>query len=188
MENLKYIYILDSYINSLNVEIKSDNNKLYKNLLETRISTYIDKDKVKNNFNSEMYNLDLVKSLITNKYIFAEILSLRNIAVSTEETKLKEYDNLDEVEDEENELDDNKYLQGDEEKITKTEKIMYKFEFTTTGDDSFYGFEYSQFNNDIHEKLSSIKGPSVIKVLLGPNIEVRRGIFYLNNQNFKLLL
>ena len=78
-------------------------------------------------------------------------------------------------------------MQGNEQKITKTEKIYYKFSFTTTGDDLFYGFEYDQFSNLIHDKLSCIKGPVFLKVLLGPKIEIRRGIFYLNNNNFKIL-
>ena len=187
MDNLKHIFVLDDYINSLSEEIKLNNEKLYKHLIETDISKYIDKDKVKNNFNSELYNLEVPKFLIDNKYIFAQINSIRNIAISKEETKLKEYDNLDEVEDEDNVIDDNKYLQSDEEKISKTEKIYYKFGLTTTGEDLFYGFEYSQFSNMIHDRLSSIKGPTFLKVLLGPKIEIRRGIFYLNNNNFKIL-
>ena len=187
MEYLKYIFSLDNYINNLTDEIKSNKQKLYQHLIKTNISIYIDKEKVKNNFNSEIYNLEVPKSLIDNKYIFAQINSIRNVAISKEETKLKEYDNLDEVDDEENAIDDNKYLQGDEEKIAKTEKIYYKFEFTTTGEDSFFGFEYSQFSNEIHDKISSIKGPIFIKVLLGPKIEIRRGIFYLNNNNFQIL-
>ena len=187
MDNLKYIYISNEYMNTLNEEIKSNKEQLFKKLIETNISDYIDKEKVKNNFNSSLFNLQIQKSLIENIYIFAQIISIRNINISKEETKLKEYDNLDEVEDEDNIIDDNKYLQGDQEKVSKTEKITYKFEFTTTGEDSFYGFEYFQFNNNIHNKLSEIKGPSFPKVLLGPKIEIRRGIFYLNNANFQIL-
>ena len=157
MDNLNYIFMLDNYFNTLSEEIKSNKDKLYKHLIETNISNYIDKEKVKNNFNSQLYTLEVTKSLIDNKYIFAQINFIRNVAVSCEETKLKEYDNLDEVDDEDNAIDDNKYLQGDEEKVSKTEKIYYKFGFTTTGEDLFYGFEYSQFNNLIHDKLSSIK-------------------------------
>ena len=94
---------------------------------------------------------------------------------------------MDEIEDEDNDIDDNKYLQGNDEKTLKTEKIYYKFEFTSTGEDIFYGFEYNQFNQETHDKLSNLKGPNFIKVLMGPKIEVRRGIFYLNNNNFKIL-
>ena len=187
MENLKYIFTLDNYINNLSEEIKSNKQLLYTHLIETNISNYIDKEKVKNNFNSEYFNIEVSKSLIDNKYIFAQINSIRNVAISKEDTKLKEYDNLDEVDDEDNAIDDNKYLQGDEEKVSKTEKIYYKFGFTSTGDDLFYGFEYSQFNNNIHDQLSSIKGPNFPKVLIGPKIEIRRGIFYLNNNNFQIL-
>ena len=187
MEHLKNIFIVDNYVNTLNEEIRLNQSKLYKHLIEANISNYINKEKVKNNFNSELYNLEIPKSLIDNKYIFAQINSIRNIAISKEDTKLKEYDNLDEVDDEDNDIDDNKYLQGDEKKISKTEKIYYKFELTTTGEDLFYGFEYYQFNNEIHDKLSSIKGPNFVKVLLGPKIEIRRGIFYLNNDNFQIL-
>ena len=187
MENLNHIFISGNYLNTLSEDIKYNKNKLYKLILDINISTFIDKEKVKKNFNSELYNLEIQKSLVDNKFIFAQINSIRNVAISKEDTKLKEYDNLDEVEEEDNVIDDNKYLQGEEEKISKTEKVYYKFEFTTTGEDIFYGFEYSQFNNEIHDKLSSIKGPNFIKVLLGPKIEIRRGIFYLNNENFHIL-
>ena len=187
MENLKYIFISGNYLNNLSEEIRANNDKLYKHLIETDLSNYIDKEKVKSNFNTELYTLAVPKSLIDNKYIFAQINTIRNVAISKEETKLKEYDNLDEIDDEDNAIDDNKYLQGDEEKVSKTEKIYYKFGFTSTGDDLFYGFEYSQFNNNIHDQLSSIKGPNFPKVLIGPKIEIRRGIFYLNNNNFQIL-
>ena len=188
MENLSHIFISDNFLNSLPEEIKSDKEKLYKHLINTNISNYIDKDKVRNHFKSEMYNLEVPVKKIENKYIFAQVISLRNIAISKEEAKYKEYDNLDEIEDEDNDIDDNKYLQGNDEKNIKTSKIYYKFEFTSTGDDSFYGFEYDQFSQGIHDKLANLKGPIILKVLLGPNIEVRRGIFYLNNNNFKILL
>ena len=187
MENLKYIFTLDNYINNLSEEIKSNKQLLYNHLIETNISNYIDKEKVKNNFNSEYFNIEIPKSLIDNIYIYAQINSIRNVAISKEETKLKEYDNLDEVDDEDNDIDDNKYLQGNDEKTLKTEKINYKFGLTSTGDDIFYGFEYNQFSHEIHDKLANLKGPNFIKAILGPNIEVRRGIFYLNNNNFKLL-
>ena len=188
MANLSNIFALDTYKNSLSEEIKSDNELLYKHLISENISKYIDKEKVKNYFNSEFYNLENPVQMIENKYIFVQINSIRNVAISKEETKLKEYDNLDEIEDDDNDnIDDNKYLQGDEDKSTKTEKIYYKFGFTSTGDDIFYGFEYMQFSHDIHEKLSNVKSDNLLKALLGPNIEVRRGIFYLNNNNFKIL-
>ena len=187
MENLSHIFISDNYFNTLPNEIKSSNENLYKHLLNENILDFIDKDKVKHNFNSQLYTLEEPVKLIENKYIFVQIISIRNVAISKEETKYKEYDNLDEIEDEDNDIDDNKYLQGNEEKTLKTEKIYYKFGLTSTGDDLFYGFEYNQFSHEIHDKLANLKGPNYIKALLGPNIEVRRGIFYLNNNNFKLL-
>ena len=187
MENLSHIFVSDNFINSLPEEIKSNNNSLYNKLINENITNFIDKEKTKNYFNSEIFTLEEPFKLIENKYIFAQIISIRNIAISKEEAKYKEYDNLDEIEDEDNDIDDNKYLQGNEEKTLKTEKIYYKFGFSSTGDDLFYGFEYNQFSQEIHERLANIKGPNYIKVLLGPNIEVRRGIFYLNNDNFKIL-
>ena len=169
------------------IEIKSNNEALYNHLINENISNYIDKEKVKAYFDSELYNLEEPLQKIENKYIFCQVISVRNIAISKEEAKYKEYDNLDEIEDEDNDIDDNKYLQGNDEKTLKTEKIYYKFEFTSTGEDIFYGFEYNQFNQETHDKLSNLKGPNFIKVLMGPKIEVRRGIFYLNNNNFKIL-
>ena len=73
MENLKYIFISDNYLNNLSEEIKANNDKLYKHLIETDLSNYIDKEKVKSNFNTELYTLAIPKSLIDNKYIFAQI-------------------------------------------------------------------------------------------------------------------
>ena len=78
-------------------------------------------------------------------------------------------------------------MQRNDEKNIKTSKIYYKIGFTTTGDDLFYGFEYNQFSQEIHDKLANLNTPVLLKVLLGPNIEVRRGIFYLDNNNFKIL-
>ena len=187
MENLSHIFVSDSYKNSLPEEIKSNNNALYNHLINEHISNFIDKEKAKSYFDSDKYTLEEPVQKIENKYIFAQIITIRNIAISKEEAKYKEYDNLDEIEDEDNDIDDNKYLQGNEEKTLKTEKIYYKFGFSSTGDNIFYGFEYNQFSHEIHDKLSNIKGPNLFKVLLGPNIEVRRGIFYLNNDNFKIL-
>ena len=187
MENLSHIIVSDNFINSLSEEVKSNNNLLYNKLINENITNFIDKEKVKNRFNSEIYTLEEPFKLIENEYIFAQIMSIRNIAISIEEAKYKEYDNLDEIDDEDNDIDDNKYLQGNEEKSLKTEKIYYKFGLSSTGDDLFYGFEYNQFSHELHDKLSNIEGRNYIKVLLGPNIEVRRGIFYLNNDNFKIL-
>ena len=187
MENLSHIFVLNNYKNSLSEEIKTNEEEFYKYLLKENIANFIDKERVKNYFNSELYTLEEPVKIIENKYIFAQINAIRNVAISKEEAKYKEYDNLDEIEDEDNDIDDNKYLQGNDEKTLKTEKIYYKFEFTSTGEDIFYGFEYNQFNQETHDKLSNLKGPNFIKVLMGPMIEVRRGIFYLNNNNFKIL-
>ena len=187
MENLSHIYISNNYLNSLPEEIKSNNEALYKHIIGENILNFIDKERVKNNFNSETYNLEEPVQKIENKYIFAQIITIRNIAISKEEAKYKEYDNLDEIEDEDNDIDDNKYLQGNDEKNLKTAKIIYKFGFSSTGEDIFYGFEYNQFSQQILDKISNIKGSNLFKVILGPNIEVRRGIFYLNNTNFKIL-
>mgnify|MGYP003571572288 CR=1 FL=1 len=187
MENLSHIFISSNFLNSLPDEIKSNKEALYKHLVNENISNYIDKEKVKAYFNSELYNLEEPLQKIENKYIFCQVISVRNIAISKEEAKYKEYDNLDEIEDEDNDIDDNKYLQGNDEKNQKTSKIIYKFEFTSTGDDLFYGFEYNQFSHQTHDKLSNITKSNLLKILLGPNIEVRRGIFYLNDSNFKIL-
>ena len=187
MENLSHIFISSNYLNFLPIEIKSNNEALYNHLINENISNYIDKEKVKAYFNSEIYNLEEPFQKIENKYIFCQVISVRNIAISKEEAKYKEYDNLDEIEDEDNDMDDNKYLQGNEEKNQKTSKIIFKIEFSSTGDDLFYGFEYNQFSHQIHDKLSSVKKTNSLKVLLGPNIEVRRGIFYLNDSNLKIL-
>ena len=47
--------------------------------------------------------------IIENKYIFAQINAIRNVAISKEEAKYKEYDNLDEIEDEDNDIDDSEF-------------------------------------------------------------------------------
>ena len=58
MENLSHIFISNNFLNSLPEEIKSDKQKLYKHLINTNISNYIDKGKARNHFKSEMYNLE----------------------------------------------------------------------------------------------------------------------------------
>ena len=137
MENLSHIFISSNYLNFLPIEIKSNNEALYNHLINENISNYIDKEKVKAYFDSELYNLEEPLQKIENKYIFCQVISVRNIAISKEEAKYKEYDNLDEIEDEDNDFDDNKYLQGNDEKNQKTSKIIFKIEFSSTGDDLF---------------------------------------------------
>ena len=130
MENLSHIFVLNNYKNSLSEEIKTNEEEFYKYLLKENIANFIDKERVKNYFNSELYTLEEPVKIIENKYIFAQINAIRNVAISKEEAKYKEYDNLDEIEDEDNDIDDNKYLQGNDEKNQKTSKIIYKFEIS----------------------------------------------------------
>ena len=58
MENLSHIFISDNYFNTLPNEIKSSNENLYKHLIKENISDFIDKEKAKHYFNSELYTLE----------------------------------------------------------------------------------------------------------------------------------
>lgn len=178
---LKYIYATISYMNNLPSHIKASNDLLLNHFSQTGISLYIDKDKVLSNFDSSLYNFNNKFSAFTNKYIFVQITGLDNIGSPKENFNKVDYDNLDEVDD-----DDNKFLQGTETESKKIEKIIWFFSFTTYGEDKIYGFEYEKFNSRLIEKINKIKGQSSVKAIIGPNFEIRRGYIYLTNNNFDI--
>lgn len=155
-----------------------DTSSLSHMVLQEDISKYISKDKVKNYLDIAVsFPFDNKLSYIKDKYIFAQIVGYSNIAEP--KNTAKDDDNLDVVEKTEN-----KYLQGGEDTIRKSEKIIRKYQLYD-GVCYFYGVELEPIAQ-CNSTLSSSKN-IYMKVLVGPHVEVRRSIFYLNHNNFKLL-
>ena len=92
------------------------------------------------------------------------------------------YDNLEYV------IVDGGSTDGTLDIIKKYEKYVWKLELTD-GVNVFYGFEYHTFRDLDINQLKNITSDTnkYLKVLLGPNIDVHRGIFYLDSTNFKIL-
>ena len=180
-ENLNKIFVAEAYLSQLPSNVKSSNASLYNHLLKTDISLYIDKNKVLNNCDTSKYAITEKESKI-NKFIFAQIQGHSNIAEPLIVDQ-HHYDNLDVVEKTES-----KFLQGEDDIGKKYEKIIWKFQFND-GANLFYGFEYEEFNpNEISlMKNFSNESNKFMKVLIGPIVEVRRGIFYLTKRNFRIL-
>ena len=181
----KNIFYSQSKTSSLSADIKNNQKNLYNYFITNDISTYIDEQKVINNFS---YN-NLLTQNFTNKIIFVQIKNAINIAQPM-------YQNYDD-----NDYDDNiaiqkgesefKYLEGDDdndEAINKGRKI-FKIEFTD-GPQLFYGFEYQPFSISTQNILVNINKNEnkFLKGIIGPNFEVIRGILLLNDKNFKILI
>ena len=179
---LEYIHIKPSFLQSTDPNIVSRQKDLYNLLLKTNINEYIDKEKVKSLLDISQYTFDKKELKISNKYIFAQLQGHSNIAEPLQ-TNNQDYDNLDVLEKTES-----KFLQGDDNIGIKAEKYVWKLQLTE-GINTFFGFEYQSFddkNNNILKNFNSDTN-KYLKVLLGPNIDVHRGVFYLTNDNFKIL-
>ena len=182
----KNILYSPSKISNLSNEIKNNQKNLYNYFISNEISTYIDNSKVINNFS---FNNLLTQNFI-NKIIFVQIKNAINIA----QPLYQNYDNNDDYDENiaiqkgESEF---KYLEGDEDNddvINKGKKI-FKIEFSD-GVQNFYGFEYQPFSLSTQNILININKNEnkFLKGIIGPNYEVIRGVFLLNNKNFKLLI
>lgn len=181
---LTHIYAKDEYISNLSSDVKNDEKELLSHFVKNNIAEYIDKKKVRSNVNTYEFTFNNKLLKFNNKFIFAQIIGFENIAAPKENPHKKDYDNLDEVDD-----DDNKFLQGsDSNSNAKTEKLLVNFQFTTDGEDRFCGFEHYTFDAETAENIKKINGKSCVKALIGPNFRVRRGFVYLNRENFKIFL
>ncbi len=179
---LKYIFISNDYLNKLDSSIKGNQNLLLKNLIENNIEEYIDKEKTKKNLDLSQYTILNKLSFIKEKYIFAQIIGRENIAEKKNNYEDEDCDNLDVIEKTEH-----KFLQGDDNESNKFKKIVWNFAFND-GNTQFFGFEYKEFNKETLERIKRMdEKDKFIKVIIGPNVEVRRGIFYLTKDNFRII-
>ena len=105
--------------------------------------------------------------------------NLKKNKLKKTEAKQKNEKNEENLEEAEN--FESKYLQNEGEEKVKTERVVLKLQLTN-GEDTFFGFEY-----EILKSLNNILNEKFPKLLIGPNVEVRRGIFYLKNNNVKFL-
>ena len=180
--NLQYIYPTAVFLQQQSPSILNSKPALYNLLLKTDIKYYIDKEKIQTSIDLSQCNFQQKLTKITNKYIFAQLQGHSNIAEPLHAND-NHYDNLDVLEKTES-----KFLQGDDDKSKKYEKYVWKLELTD-GVNVFYGFEYHTFRDLDINQLKNITSDTnkYLKVLLGPNIDVHRGIFYLDSTNFKIL-
>ena len=179
---LKYIFISNDYLNKLDSSIKGNQNLLLKNLIENNIEEYIDKEKTKKNLDLSQYTILNKLSFIKEKYIFAQIIGRENIAEKKNNYEDEDCDNLDVIEKTEH-----KFLQGDDNESNKFKKIVWNFAFND-GNTQFFGFEYKEFNKETLERIKRMdEKDKFIKVIIGPNVEIRRGIFYLTKDNFRII-
>jgi hypothetical protein len=177
----KNIFCKTSWIKN-KIEIYKNSNKIetdiYKEILSTDIKEFIDPDRVKNYCDLNTYlDFNTKQKNINDKTIFAQIIGYSNIAEPSEKQEKNEesLDVLDQFE--------SKFLQGDDDSHKKAEKVVLKFQLSN-GINTFYGFEYENVKafNDLVNKESNHP-----KILIGPKVEIRRGIFYLKNDNVLLL-
>lgn len=157
---------------------KKVEEEIMKEIINTDINIFIDKDRAKNHFDLTLHNNFSTKLFEINMNIFMQILGYSNIAEPSENIN-KSSDNLDVLDNFES-----KYLQSEGEEIKKSEKVLLKFELTE-GIEKYYGFEYENLN-ELKTNLNSTTN-KFPKIYLGPKTEIRRGIIYMRNSNVKLL-
>ena len=179
---LKYIFISNDYLNKLDNLIKNNQSLLLKNLIENNIDEFIDKDKIKQNLDLSQFTILNKVNYIKQKYIFAQIIGRENIAEKKNIYDDDGSDNLDVIEKTEH-----KFLQGEDNESNKFKKIVWNFAFND-GNTKFFGFEYQEFNRDTIERIKNMnEKDKFMKVIIGPNVEIRRGIMYLNKDNFSII-
>lgn len=148
---------------------------IYKDIINTDIIEFIDKENLKSPSLEE-------KFILEKGNIFLQINGYFNIAESKENMDRKTGDNLFEV----LENFESKFLQSEEDEIKKVEKTVLKFEFTD-GKNLLHGFEYEDLKDFRNAMIEAFSTNKFLKVLVGPNYEIRRGIIYLKRDNIKLL-
>lgn len=175
----QYIYCNRNWLLSKIEEYKSSKkieDDIYKEVIKSDINEFADTERIKDAYKIAE-SLDFsIKHTVIKDFMFMQINGSSNIAEPSEKSGGDDEENLDVVENFES-----KYLQSEDEVKVKTEKIILKFEMSN-GVDLLYGFEYEMLK-DI-KKILNDKYP---KILIGPNLEARRGVLYLRNNNVKLL-
>lgn len=177
----KKIFCRETWLRSKVNELTSTNTieeDLLKEINRTDINDFIDKERLEKYSNLKSH-LDFATKLshVNNKFLLFQITGNCNIAEPSNKID-KNGENLDVLDQFES-----KFLQGDEEVKKNFEKVVLKLQMTD-GLNVCYGFEYETVKI-ISELLGGDnKFP---KIIVGPNLEIRRGIIYLNNSNTRLL-
>jgi hypothetical protein len=179
------IYCTKTFLKN-KIELFKNIPKLEEKILEVikteDIENFIDKEKMKSFKLSESCKFDIKKSIIKNNLLF-QIDGYSNIAEPLE--KVNKANEANENLDETDNFESN-YLQGDgEENVKQTEKVILKIKLIN-GVDTLYGFEYEELT-ELKRFLTANKENKFVKIIVGPEIEVRRGIFYLSQKNVKLI-
>lgn len=165
---------LKSKIQVLRLSSKIE-EEVYKEVLATDLNTYVDQNRALNHCSLTFFNsFDNEKSNF-DKAIFTQLVGYHNIAEPSFKNSEAGLDQVDENEFE------SRYLQGEDERKPKAEKVVLKLQLTN-GVETIYGFEYEVLKN-----LNVTINKPFPKLIIGPNVEVRRGIFFLKNNNVKLL-
>ena len=151
------------------------NSYIMNEISKKDINSFIDKNQIseltKGLFESK------IKSNIHKGYFFIQIEKFINIA-----------DPLVIINNQSEEIEklESKFLANEEEEdpeiLQKNDlKSLLKFTFSN-GNEEFYGYEYEKL-----DLLTDFTINKFQKIILGPEIEIRRGLIYLRNLNFSLL-
>lgn len=173
----QFIFLNYEWISSLyqsyivDQEYRKDKFLLFlkQQIIDLNISVFIDYQQIKSI--NEINNFDIKVNMIKG-YYFLQILQIGNIS----EPKKLYSSNIDVVE-----KIDNKYLRSEEENKVQEKQSSLNKMLLTDGRDEILAFEY--------EKIPFINISMMTKqqkVLIGPEVEIRRGIMYLTQKNIKL--
>lgn len=181
-----YIYCTKSFLKN-KIEAFKNLPKLEEKILEVirteDINSFIDKEKIGNFKLAESCKYDVKNVKIKYNLLF-QIDGYSNIAEPLEKNNKANEANNNENLDELDNFESN-YLQGDgEENVKQTEKVILKIKLTN-GVDTLYGFEYEELTD--LKKFLATKDNKFVKIIVGPEVEVRRGILYLSQKNVKLI-
>lgn len=173
----KNIFVKEEYLDAIHGNGSMTQAQVFNLLLREDLQLYIDKDKAKSHIDISKCDFAAKVTNVSNKVFFAQIIGYSNIAEPVGSCEKGE-DNLDVLEKTES-----KFLQGDDEGGKKVEKVIYKFQLTD-GVSTFFGFEHEPLINLQYLIRDNNKYP---KIYIGPNVEVRRGIFYFKKTNLKIV-
>ena len=178
----KSIFCMTSWINNKLIDLGArDGNNLnesvatesiLREIRQTNISTFIDRDLISQQIKG--FSNKEIKYFFKG-YLFLQINSILNIAepINNKSTT---------VEKEPGKIE-SKFLEDDEEKDEPklNEKSLLMFSLSN-GSNEFFGCEYEKI-----DLLKDLVVPKYQKIIIGPEIEIRRGYIYLRNSTFSLL-
>ena len=178
----KSIFCMTSWINNklIDLEARDGNNlnesaateSILREIRQTNISTFIDRDLVSQQIKG--FSNKEIKYFFKG-YLFLQINSILNIAEPINNKSTTVEKELGKIE--------SKFLEDDEEKDEPklNEKSLLMFSLSN-GSNEFFGCEYEKI-----DLLKDLVVPKYQKIIIGPELEIRRGYIYLRNSTFSLL-